>query len=334
MADSNKDNWIGFDLGGTKMMAVAYGPQFAPLGKKRRKTKAFEGAEAGIERIVKTINDALADAHLKIDTLAGIGMGIPGHLDLKRGVIHSAPNLGWQNVRIKRELEKQLGCPVVIANDVDAGLYGEYCFGAAKKTRCALGVFPGTGIGGACVYEGKIIRGSRNSCMEIGHTQVLPDGPLCGCGQLGCLEAVASRLAISAEAAKAAYRGEAPHLLEVAGTDLSRIRSGVLAASIDAGDKAVEQIVRRAAQWIGLGVANTVNLLSPDVVVLGGGLVEAIPEVFREVVEESAAANVMASFRKTFRVAVAELGDDAAVMGAAAWACEETTGKQPCGQER
>ncbi len=176
--------------------------------------------------------------------LRGIGLGSAGPLDLDEGIILDAPNLGWKDVKIKSILEKEFGCPAVVLNDVDAGVYGEYRFGAARSSRCAVGVFPGTGIGGGCVYDGKILRGKTNSCMEIGHIQVVPDGPRCGCGLQGCLEAVASRLAISAAAAQAAYRGQAPHLLDIAGTSLDEIRSGALADAIAAGDTVVESIVR------------------------------------------------------------------------------------------
>ena len=204
-------------------------------------------------------------------------------------------------------------------NDVDAGMYGEYRFGAAKGTRSALGVFPGTGIGGGFVYEGKIMRGKTFSCLELGHMQVSPRGRLCGCGRLGCLETEASRLAIAAEAAKAAYRGEAPHLLKVAGTNLGDIRSGQLAEAIKEGDAAVETIVRRAAGFLGTVIGDMVNVLLPDVVVLGGGLMEAMPELILKEAEKAAAIRVVPPFAKSLKIVAAKLGDDAGVRGAAAW---------------
>jgi glucokinase len=149
---------------------------------------------------------------------------------------------------------------------------------------------------------------------------VVPDGVPCGCGRRGCLETVASRLAMSAEIAKAAYRGQAPHLLRVAGTDLANIRSGVLAESIEEGDKVVETIVRDGARYLGTAIGGAFNLLLPDVVVLGGGLVEALPELFVEEVESELRQRIMPAFVSTLSVKVAELGDDAGAMGAAAWA--------------
>ena len=313
---------MGFDLGGTKMLATVFDSEFQPLGRRRAKTQGAKGVEKGVERLKKTIHNAVQEAEVPLTDLAGIGIGCPGPLDLDEGVLIDAPNLSWSNVPVKAILEEEFDCPTVIVNDVDAGVYGEYRFGAAKSARCVVGIFPGTGIGGGCVYEGRILRGQRGSCMEIGHMQVMPDGPRCGCGGRGCLEAVASRLAISAAAAQAAYRGQAPNLRKLAGTDLSDIRSGVLAESIRAGDEVVERIVREACGHIGIAVANLVHLLAPDKVVLGGGLVEAMPDLITEAVRTAAVNRVMPSFAQSFQVVTAELGDDATVMGAAAWAQE------------
>ena len=274
----------------------------------------------GLERIIQTVEEALAEAGQDKDQLAGIGLGIPGPLDPSRGLVIHTPNLGWRNFQLRKPLEEALKCPVFVINDVDAGIYGEFRFGAAQGTRCAVGVFPGTGIGGGCVYDGHILTGRNRSCFEIGHIPLLPEGPLCGCGQRGCLEAVASRLAISASAASAAYRGEAPNLQALAGTDLSNIRSGALAEAIKAGDKVVEEIVRNAAGWLGVGVVTLVNLLAPDVVVLGGGLVEAMPTIYVEEVTKVAQNRVMAPFKDVFKIAISQLGDDAVAKGAAAWA--------------
>lgn len=314
--------WIGFDLGGTKMLAVVFDSEFRPIVRKRRKTKGHEGVESGIARIIDTISEAIAEAGLDRSDLRGIGLGSAGPLDLDEGILLDAPNLGWKDVRIKGILEKEFACPTVVLNDVDAGVYGEYRFGAARGARCVVGVFPGTGIGGGCVYDGKIIRGRANSCMEIGHIQVVPDGPLCGCGLQGCLEAVASRLAISAAAAQAAYRGHAPHLLEIAGTSLDDIRSGALAEAVAAGDTVVESIVRQASRHLGTAVAAVVHLLAPDCVVLGGGLVEAMPRLIVSEVAAAAKKKLLPAYANTLVVVPAELGDDSTAMGAAAWVRE------------
>lgn len=320
-----KKCWVGFDLGGTKMLSKVFSAEFKGLGQDRTKTKGHEGVEAGLARIAKTIRNSLNESKIDENEMAGIGVGCPGPLDLDRGIIREAPNLGWFDVNLADFLRNEFGCPVVILNDVDAGIYGEYRFGVAQKARTAVGVFPGTGIGGGCVYEGKILRGKTASCMEVGHVQVAPEGPLCGCGRRGCLEAVASRLVIAAQAAKAAYRGQAPHLLKHVGTDLRDIRSGAIASSIAGGDKQVEAIVREAARHIGRAVAGLVNLLGPDLVVLGGGLVEAMTDLYVGEVRRAAKRRVLPTLVDSFDVLPAQLGDDAGVMGAAAWVEELTT---------
>lgn len=320
---SKQSCWFGFDLGGTKMLAEVYDSEFEPLARRRRKTKGFEGAKAGIERIVETIQQTLEEAQVDAKSLGGIGIGCPGSIDLDKGTILEAANLGWKGVKLRDSLESVFGCPVVVINDVDAGVYGEYRFGAAKNARCVVGVFPGTGIGGGCVYEGKIFRGKQFSCLEIGHMQVMSGGRLCGCGRYGCLETEASRLAIAAEASKAAYRGEAPHLLKIAGTNLAEIRSGQIAEAVREGDKAVEQIVSRAAGLLGVAVGDLANLLLPDIVVLGGGLVEAMPDLITKAVEQAAFARMMPSFTKSVKIVPAKLGDDAAIRGAAAWVARQ-----------
>jgi len=314
MSDANQPPyWIGFDLGGTKMLAKVYDASFRELGQERKRTKEHGGTEAGQERIVKTIRKAVENAGIDRKQLGGIGVGFPGPVDMESGKLLEAVNLGWEDMPLRETLEKEFGCPAFIANDVDVGVYGEYRFGAAKSARCAVGVFPGTGIGGGCVYKGKILRGKYCSVMEIGHIQVNSHGKLCGCGRYGCLETEASRLAIAAEVAKAAYRGEAPHVRQAIGSDLNEIRSAVLA-------QAVEQIIRRAAEKIGMAVGNLVTIMCPDIIVLGGGLVEALPELFLEPVTTVARNTCMPPLANMFKVVVAKLGDDASVMGAAAWA--------------
>ncbi len=325
MGDNGRKNWIGFDLGGTKMFCVLFDHKFNPVANLRKKTKNEDGASGGVDRMVDMVEAVLDEAHLDRKDLGGIGIGCPGPLDLDRGVVLEAPNLGWKNVALKESFEKKFKVPVSVANDVDAGTFGEYRFGAGQKARCVLGVFPGTGIGGGCVYEGHLLRGKTGSCMEIGHISISQSGRLCGCGRRGCLETVASRLAIAAECAMAAYRGEAPALFKLAGTDLAKMRSGVIAESIRAGDKVIERIVRQAAKQLGIGIGNAINILAPDVVVLGGGLIEAMKDIFLPEVRAAVEKRAMASFVKSVSIVPAKLDDMATAMGAAALA-EEAAG--------
>ena len=318
MESNAKDYWIGFDLGGTKMLAEVFDHKFNVVGRCRKKTKGREGKDAGLKRINLVIAEALEEANLKPSQIAGLGIGCPGPLDLKKGVIREAPNLSWENVPVRSSIEDAFGFSVQVGNDVDFGVYGEYCFGAGKNARCVVGLFPGTGIGGGCVYEGRILRGTNCTCMEIGHIPLSIGGALDGAGNAGTLESAASRLAISGAAAQAVFRGQAPHLQEIAGTDLSQIRSAQLADAIDRGDKVIESIVRQSAEYMAIGVVTMIHLLAPDIVVLGGGLVEAMPDLYVSTITKETNRRVLSSMKDSYQIVPAKLGDQATVMGAAA----------------
>jgi glucokinase len=325
MAANQEKVWIGFDLGGTKMLTVAYDDSWGELGRRRRKTRGRDGSDSGIDRIASTIDRLLEESKIEKDRIAGIGIGCPGPIDLKSGRLLMTPNLGWDNIEVGSFLKQRFGCPVVVLNDVDAGVFGEYRFGSAKGSRCVIGIFPGTGVGGGCVYEGRILHGAGISCMEVGHTRISSSSRASGYHLSGTVEAEASRLTIAAEAAKAAYRGDAPSLAKKTGTDLADIRSSAIADAIENGDKAIKDLVEEAAQALGLAVVNIVHLLAPDKVVLGGGLVEAMEDLIVGTVRKTARQNVMSVYKDRFEVVAAKLGDDAGVIGAAAWARQELT---------
>ncbi len=315
--------WLGVDLGGTKMLAALFTDKFKLVAERKEKTGGQDGAKAVVGRLKELIGDTLADAGVPVKKLGGLGLGVPGPVNVQTGTVISAPNLGWRQLPLQKILERFCHRPTRVFNDVDAGTYGEYRFGAGEQARCVVGLFPGTGIGGGCVYEGEIFSGSEHSCFEVGHMQAVPEGRLCGCGRHGCLEAHASRLAISADVAAAAYRGQAPALLELAGTDLRDVKSRTLAKSIAAGDSAVEDIVRRAARQLGVAAAGVVNLIAPDIIILGGGLVEALEKLYLAEVREAVANHAMPLLADRVKVRAAQLGDRATVLGAAALVAAE-----------
>ena len=318
----NEEYWIGFDLGGTKMLSAAFDSQLSLLSREKKRTKANEGDKAVIERIINSIEEVLEKSELTESSLSGIGIGVPGTIDLEDGVVVEAPNLGWEDVKLKKILSDRFECEVVLCNDVDAGLYGEYACGSAKGVHCSVGVFPGTGVGGGCVIDGKLLQGRRRTAMEVGHVQLYSGGPMDGAENVGTLETISSRLAIAAASAQAVFRGAAPNLKEMAGTDLSAVRSGVLANAIKKGDKSIEAIVKHATTYLGVMVVNLIHLFSPDLVVLGGGLAEAMPELIVKGTRKYVQDHVLKSFHGTYEIVEAELGDDAAIIGAAAWAKE------------
>ena len=319
--------WIGFDLGGTKMYATAFNSDLNQVGpSKKTPTKGHEGPKKGVERIIETIEKTLKAAEISKSHLGGIGIGCPGVVDLKDGILLDATNLGWLDVEIGKELSEAFGgVPVSVLNDVDAGTYGEYTSGCGSKATNLLGVFPGTGLGAGAIINGQLVSGARISCMELGN-MALPSASLANApkGSLR-LEDVCSRLAIAAEAIQEAYRGGAPYLLENYGTDLTNVKSSAIAASIKNGDKAVEKIVERAVHYMGMGVAAAVDMVGPDMVAVGGGLAEAMPEFFVKRLQKEVTRFAFAPLSAQAEFELAKLGDDAVTIGAAAF-CKQAHG--------
>ena len=318
------DHIVGVDIGGTKMMATVFNHAYKPVGRCRKKSRSVKTGNTAEERIVNTVLKALEEA--ENPKIRGIGVGSPGPLDPETGVIIDTPNLGWRDFPLAEMLSKHFDVPVVVDNDVNVGTYGEWCFGEIRDARDVVGIFPGTGIGGGLILGGKLVHGFSGAAGEVGHMTIEVDGPFCGCGKRGCLEAVASRIAIAKEVAALAAREDAPHIAQTCGTDLEKIRSGALARAIDAGDTMVEEVVRKAAFYVGIAVGNLINILSPEAVVLGGGLVEAMEALYMQEVKRAVKTHAMPFLRKGVRIMPAKLGDDAVVLGAARLIVERVTG--------
>ncbi|HRU05022.1 MAG TPA: ROK family protein [Candidatus Brocadiia bacterium] len=309
----------GFDLGGTKMMAGVLNDKMEVLSRSKKKTRGKSEEGDTFKRIADCIRDACKEANVDPKDLAGIGVGSPGPLDPVTGVIGETVNLptDLREFPLKARLEKEFGCPAEVDNDVNMGTLGEFAFGAAKKGRNVLGVFPGTGIGGGLIIEGQLFRGSSGAAGEVGHVVMDPAGPRCGCGKRGCLEAYASRLAIVARALVLLLRGEAPALAKEVGLNPGDIKSSALARAIEGGDKLLEEAIRETAFRVDTVIGSLINVISPDTVVLGGGLVEAMPALYVEEVTAGAKKAALGFLFKDVRIVTAKLGDDAVMMGAA-----------------
>jgi len=314
---------IGFDLGGTKMMAGLVDEKFRVIARAKKRTRGKDGDTDIFGRMVGLIESLLKDNGRTREDIAGIGIGSPGPLNPFTGVIGNTPNLGWNGFPLRDKMQKTLGVPVAVGNDVDMGTYGEFHFGAARKGRHVLGVFPGTGIGGGLIIDGRLHVGASGAAAEVGHVVLDPNGPRCGCGRRGCLEAYASRQAIASRAWALVMRGGAPALEKAAGRDPANFRSKALARAIAAGDALLEEILRDAARKIGQVIGSLVNVISPDTVVLGGGLVEAMPRVFLTEIRQMVKQVAMPEIEKCVRVVEARLGDDAVMMGAARFIVEK-----------
>jgi glucokinase len=311
--------WVGFDLGGTKMLATVMDEAYHVLGTAKKTTNGTDGAAKGRAKIVKTIEEAVAAAGVDPKGLKGLGIGCPGLVNPSKGILINAPNLGWSNVHLKELLEGAFKAPVAVLNDVDAGTYGEYALGAGKGAGSVLGVFPGTGLGAGYVFNGELVQGRTVSAMELG--MIYLPGTHVGSDQHGVvlLEDLTSRLALAATGGVMCYRGQSEALNAKTGGDLRAIKSKALANSLRAGDEGTMVLFRNSVRYLGLGVAMVVNLLAPDRIVLGGGLVEELPSLYVNLLKEEVARYALPSLAKPVRYAVAKLGGNAVSIGAVAW---------------
>ena len=324
MAKKSKRKYlIGMDLGGTKLLTSLLNRDFKIIAESKSKVEPSKGEKVFLNTVLESIQDVLEEAGLKAGALAAAGMGSPGIIHPKKGIVVTSPNIPFlRNYPLKAKLGKYLGVPVALENDVNMGLLGEHFFGAARGYSDVVGLFMGTGIGGALILNGRLHRGVTGAAGEAGHMILQKDGALCGCGQRGCLEAYAGRIAIAGEAAVLAARQKARVLFADAGTEVSKIKSGVLAKAIRGGDHAVESLIRKKAELVGIAMANIANLLSPELIVLGGGLVEAMGDIIVKEAEKSMLRHGMPDIVKRVKVVPAQLKDHAIVRGAAKLAAD------------
>ena len=313
----NNDYVVGVDMGGTKILAAVINAKGEIVHQAKTATKPKKGSDAVIERIVRCIREAIDRAELTPSQIRAIGIGSPGPLDPETGVIIFAPNLGWSNVPLKARLEANLNLPTFVDNDVNVGTLGEYALGAGGGVKNLVGIFVGTGIGGGIILDGKLFHGTNKTAGEVGHMVVKANGPRCGCGNSGCLEAVASRTAMTRDLQKAILkRGKKSVLTKLNGGSLDLIRSQAIAKAVKRGDKPTIKVMRRAAKYLGISVASIVHFLNPEMIVLGGGVIEAMGDSLLDPIRQAASKYALPATMDGVQIVKATLGDNAGVIGA------------------
>jgi glucokinase len=268
--------------------------------------------------------DAVDECDLDLKQIRGVGLGAPGAVDSESGRVIFAPNLGWEDKPIKKDLEKLLGVPVFLENDGNICTLGVYHAELEAKPKTMLGIFLGTGIGGGLILDGKLYTGFNRTAGEIGHMVIQVGGPKCGCGNRGCFEALAGRQALFRKIQGAVKEGQKTLLTEMLGENLSDMRSGDLRKAIRRGDKFVDQVIEEAAEYTGVAVANLINIFNPEVVVLGGGVIDALEDEMMAIIIETAHDYALAGTDKGIEIRASKLGDDAGIVGAAVLARRET----------
>jgi glucokinase len=322
---------IGIDIGGTKTLYALLDERFEVIAEEKLRSRdgddplaAFEkGLEGSLAKLMKEAKRR----KLKVDY---VGAGIAGQADFRKGVIRTAANLEFlEGYPLGKQLRKLTGAKVFVANDVHTGLYGECTLGIARKSDHVLGVWLGTGVGGAMVIDKKLHLGACGIAGNIGNYVLHAVDAARDAPRKEILDNVASRPAIAGDAAVLAAKERAPKLKEAAGTDVSDIRSGDIAAAIKAGDEAVEKLVRSRAGVIGTALSNLVDFINPDMVVLGGGLIEAMPALLRGEIEKAVKAHASKDAAKRAKIVVAKFHDHAGTIGAAKLAVDMHTKKPP-----
>lgn len=309
---------IGIDLGGTKISTGLVDAAGNILAHDYRATRAKEGQEVVVRRMVEAARQVMAEADVTPSQTAAVGVGAPGPMDLEAGVVVAPPNLqGWKRVPLKRLIEDELGLETFLENDANAAALGEHRFGAGRGVQHMIYVTVSTGVGGGMIFDGKLYHGDSGMAGEIGHITILPNGPLCGCGNRGCLEALASGTAIAARARERIARGASTLVAEMVAGDLELVSAKIVAQAAQQGDVEAQEILTEAMTYLGIGMANLVNLFNPQLIVIGGGLINLGEKLFGAV-RRGIVRHAMEASASAVEIAPAELGDKVGVLGAAA----------------
>jgi glucokinase len=315
---NRKDYFVGVDLGGTSVRAVVADTDYKILAAEKSRTHPTDKPRVAIAAIAGLIQGVIQSAGVRRTDIRAALVGAPGAVDPRRGIVKEAPNLGWTDIPLAAELRNVVRVPVMVDNDVNVGVVGEHALGAGKGAKNLVGIFVGTGIGGAILIDGKLFEGSRGAAGEIGHTVLLVGGPLCSCGHRGCAEALASRTAMERDVRAAIRSGRKSVVLKIMKKKKRpRMTSSVIAAALKKKDPVMRDVLKRAESYLGILAANAVNLLDPDCIVIGGGIAERLGDDFVGPIRETARRYFLhGGESRGVRIVPGKLGDEAGSLGA------------------
>ena len=320
--------YLGVDVGGTKIQASLIEECGSIIARHKCPSPRKGGAKAIVKTIEEAIGQVLAEQEREARSLAAMGIAIPGVVDPQTGRVVVTPNMELSGAPIVSQLEKKFAVPVALGNDCNLGTLGEHWLGAGRDAGSVVGIFVGTGIGAGFARQGQIWQGAREAAMEIGHMIMEIGGPVCGCGGRGCLEAIASRSAIERDIRAAVKRGKKTALTDLLDGKLAIIKSSALREALKSKDKLVTDVMRRASEILGYACINIRHLLDPEVIVLGGGVIEACSRFMLPIMQKIVDADQLPGARDGGHVQLSRLGDDAVVLGAVALARQQV-GRSP-----
>lgn len=307
---------IGIDLGGTKVLIALVDRETGEVVHfVKKKTKKDKGPKNIVRKMLEGIEELLEESKVPLDEIKSIGVGAAGQVDREKGILIAAVNLDCYDLNIIEKIQEHFDLPVYLGNDVEIAAMGELKFGAAKGYNDVVCIFVGTGVGSAIVKEGKVVKGATGTAGEIGHMIVDLNGRPCACGAHGCLEAYASRSAIERRIEGALKKGRYSVILDYMENGKS-ITSHMICASIDRNDELVTQYVDEAAEYLSGGIASVINFINPQLVVLGGGLIDAVDYFYQKVIKQAKSRALPVPATK-IEFKKAALGDFSGVVGAA-----------------
>ena len=308
---------IGLDVGGTKVLGAIFNRKREIVYRLKKKSRGEGDSSQNVEDvIVGVVKEMLKETKISRGQVAAIASSGPGVIDQEKGIVLFTPNLPWRNYNIRASMEEKLGIPFFIGNDVNLGVLGEHKYGVAKGYDNVVGLFVGTGMGGGLVLDGKLYTGHMFKGAEIGHMILNPEGPLCNCGQRGCLEAFSSKQGMSAYIREQAARGR--ETMMAPAVEGGVFRSKALKKALAAKDPVAVEAVDRACHYLAVGTGNLINIFSPQMVIYGGGVIESCGEYFLKKITEEVDRYCMPSIRSTVDLKKAALGDDSVIYGALA----------------
>jgi glucokinase len=307
---------IGIDIGGTKIVAGIVDNSGKVMARKRILVGRNRSYLIVRDTIIHLVRDVLSENAIHAESLERIGIASAGQIDKEFKKIIFSPNLGWHNVPLRDDIEAALEVHAFVDNDVNAATYGEWRFGAARGADNVLGVFIGTGIGGGIIIHGKVYRGSYNAGAEIGHLTLNPFGYSCNCGNTGCFEAYCGGRYIVERVKKHIKNGYRGKLWGLVHGDMATLNAGHVESGADLGDDLCETIWTEVLEYLGAGLASMANLLNPEIIVLGGGVVYGTRHLIGDV-KPILKKRAMAASLKKMKLVKAKLGEDAAIIGAA-----------------
>lgn len=307
---------IGIDLGGTKILtAIVDKTSGEVISFIKKKTKKDKGIDKIVQKIINSVNDVIAETNIDFKDIDDIGIGAAGQINRENGIIINAPNIECTNLNIKDILEKEFNKPVILGNDVEIATIGEMYFGAGKGETDYVCIFVGTGIGSGIVQNGSLRYGTTGTAGEIGHIIVDIGGRSCGCGGCGCLEAYASRLAIEKRIIGALKKGRHSDIENYLVED-KPIKTSMIRKALENKDELITQILNEASEYLASGLASVINFYNPSLIILGGGLMNAI-DYFYERSIQIAKIKSLPTPSASIRFERAKLGDFSGVIGAA-----------------